>query len=549
MAEIQNKNIETSSWVDITSKLFEQLKSLLWEVFDPFEFDNGDLILSLDDEEKKQFSEALNAQPSLVKELLDNPPLTLEKIKKMIPESQKAESNTSKPENNKNVPNPNQLNDNLSTSAKVDSVTNVNSDSVTGLRNQSLERITFIKDVLKQELDLENNPNYQEYKQQAEKQLIASNPWINKDPNYQNYLDTWVLVQHQNEFLAWRPDLKASFDELTKISSTVEAFRNIRIDNYIDRNFSNTALERDKDKIKAWFLSDGSDLEIDWKEFKLWDQVQIYDESWAPKRFIERYWWRMASDARFETKYPFQFERDSIIKEHTKAKIDYRQTTDKLVWLKTDIEKLDRQISSLNPKDEGSKMQIETLQAEKKKLVEDFDKTKTKWLNQEQLIKALEWRAIDLESKEQQRVWNYRDQLNDSDEKTRWTLEFLNNIWITNISQQDFETMMSVVNSKYLTKSWFSKPFSSDNLLEKPSWDEFRYQRELISFLNKLLWLEWADAINPENVWKYVNGSDKSFTDNDFSQKVRDTLYTWWIFNTSLLETRFWWWNNEEAKK
>ena len=63
------------------------------------------------------------------------------------------------------------------------------------------------------------------------------------------------------------------------------------------------------------------------------------------------------------------------------------------------------------------------------------------------------------------------------------------------------------------------------------------------------MWLEWADAINPENVWKYVNGSDKSFTDNDFSQKVRDTLYTWWIFNTSLLETRFWWWNNEEAKK
>lgn len=516
MAETQNTNLETLSWnTNYDEQIASKLEEILWARFTILENDwSLENISSLDEETKKTLLNILQSKPEAWYELLDNKPIDEEKVKRIIGV-------------------------NLIEKTKIeDNIKQANRESS---QEEFSENFLNLSKELSEAVNLKNNPNYQKYQEQAQEELLRSTPWLQENPNFQSYIDTYILLQHQNEFLAWRPDLKDKFAELTKWASTVEAFRNIKIEKYVERNFSYTpTLKRDVDKLKAWFISNWEQLQVNWRKFRIWDQVQVLDKSWEVKRRIESNWYSLSSDLPFEGFTKIDFEKFKIEQEREKALWDYKTTYDKAWMLKLDILKIDKEISKLDLSSENSQLQLETSQAERQKLIEDFEKETTKLLNLEQVIKNLDSELDRLDTTKVEQKTNYRERLNENDNKIRQVLDFLNTIWITNVSQQDLELILSIVNSKYLSKSWFSKPFSLNNLLEKPAWDEFRYQRELISFFNKLLWLEWSDAINPENVWKYVNGSDKSFTDNEFSQKVRDTLYTWWILNTSLLETRFW---------
>lgn len=534
MAETQNTNIEKTPWnLNYDEQITSKLKEILWSNFSILEdeFDSLDTISSLDDEKKKILLNILQSKPEVWFEIFDNRPINEAKILRII-EINHIEENTIEDKT-------------AQTETEIKQIGGTeNKDRVK--KEQEAELFKKTED-LKKELNLQENPNYEKYQKQAQEELLKSTPWLQKDPNFQSYVDTYILLQHQNEFLAWRPELKDKFSELTKWASTMEAFRNIKIEKYVERNFWDTpTLKRDVDKIKAWFISNWEQLQINGREFRLWDQVQVLDKSWEVKRRIESNWYSLSSDLPFEGFTKIDFEKFKIEQEREKALWDYKTTYDKAWMLKSDILKIDKEIGRLDSSSENSQLELETLQAERQQLVDQFEKETTKLLNLEQVIKGLDNEVERLERTKVEQKSSYRERLNENDEKIRQVLEFLNTIWITNIPQQDLETILSIVNSKYLSKSWFSKPFSLNNLFEKPAWDEFRYHKEFITFFNKLLWLEWAEALKVENVWKYVNGSDKSFTDNNFSQKVRDTLYTWWILNTSLLETRFWEWSDKK---
>jgi hypothetical protein len=54
----------------------------------------------------------------------------------------------------------------------------------------------------KKEFKLDQNPNYQKYQNEAKQKLLASNPNLEKDKNFSDYVDSYILLQHQKEFLA-----------------------------------------------------------------------------------------------------------------------------------------------------------------------------------------------------------------------------------------------------------------------------------------------------------------------------------------------------------
>lgn len=533
------ETIETSSWKDTNSKIQERLKQVLKDDFEIFiEEQWMDVINSLDENGKELMLNILTNYPESWNELLDNLPLSNDKVLKFLKIY------------NKDI----QINKIEATKTDIKKEIEQRKIKLDNeayyIRNEKqITKEEFFKQAqkLKQQLNLESNPEkYKEYQTKAQKELLSWNPWLEKDPNFQNYVDAYILIQNQNEFLSQRPDLKSSFEKLSKDASTFEFYRNIKIQEYVDTNLNKLPiLERDVEKAKASFVSNWEELKVSWNELRLWDQVQVFDKvTWTPQRFIEAEWWRISSEVPLETKYKYEFEKGKIKTEYDKAVKDYNTTNDWVAWVIKDIWEIEQKLKALNSWENTYDVALQraTLEEEKVNAIKQYNLLIQQRNTQEQQIKALEQNWIKIEQDEQRRIWDFQTNLSQNDERVRKSLQFFNNIWLTALNQWDFEYLMRQININP-AKFWFSWEFNYDKLGNKEWWqDAYKTERQLISFWNKLLWnKEWTDSyINPDFVWDYVEWNKKDFSNQAIKAKFKRELYSSSWFRKDIFQDRFW---------
>lgn len=511
------ERIENASWIDINAKIQEKLKQILKGDFEIFEPSDLSIIDSLEKKDKDLLLDMLIKSPESSMELVDNLPLLKDKLLKIL-----------------------QINWIETEQGGIESKQD-------GTESERIEK--FLKDAqkLKQQLNLESNPEkYKEYQTKAQKELLSWNPGLEKDPNFQNYVDAYILIQNQNEFLSQRPDLKSSFEKLSKDASTFEFYRNIKIQEYVDTNLNKLPiLERDVEKAKASFVSNWEELKVSWNELRLWDQVQVFDKvTWTPQRFIEAEWWRISSEVPLETKYKYEFEKGKIKTEYDKAVKDYNTTNDWVAWVIKDIWEIEQKLKALNSWENTYDVALQraTLEEEKVNAIKQYNLLIQQRNTQEQQIKALEQNWIKIEQDEQRRIWDFQTNLSQNDERVRKSLQFFNNIWLTALNQWDFEYLMRQININP-AKFWFSWEFNYDKLGNKEWWqDAYKTERQLISFWNKLLWnKEWTDSyINPDFVWDYVEWNKKDFSNQAIKAKFKRELYSSSWFRKDIFQDRFW---------
>ncbi len=533
-----SEKIESAKWIDLNTKIQDKLKQLLKDDFEVVSQDDLSVLNSLDNKDKELLITLLNEKPEISKEILDNLPLDTLGLLKIIETLNKNKAILSKKENLSNLPITGNQEDKLRRVYKENSI--VKDEEKQTINNEDKAKQEIFEETrrFKKEFKLDQNPNYQKYQNEAKQKLLASNPNLEKDKNFSDYVDSYILLQHQKEFLAWRPDLQASFETFAKNTSRLEIFKNIRIDEYIDRNLKDWTLKREKEQIKASLIPNWEDLQISWNEFRSWDQVSILDKDSWPRKFITNYWYKIDTSQELETPYKYQYDKDQIITNYNSKLKAYDSNQNTLKQLTQDIKDKEQEESSL---DENAWFRRDIFKAELETFLKDFNKLTQDSKTQEQQIKELEKQAKELQSKEDRRIWDYRDNQEEKDEKAREILEFLHNIWFTNISQSDFEKIATTINSSPW-KYGFSRNVNLNDFFEIRPWENpQRPYVEFINFFNKLLGLEWKDQINVWKVSDFVNWNDKWLTWSSFESKVKNTLYSEWSFRFTLIDERFSW--------
>lgn len=440
------------------------------------------------------------------------------------------------------------------------------------------------------QMDLSKFPNYGTWQQEARQQLLQSNPQLSLPENQErltNLSESLVLLNHEAEFTRTYPNLKSEFSQLKWITWKLPEFKSIQIDYvYSDKP---DVLVQEVQMAKRNLPNDGNPIKFEWTNIlstwpdgkqtvvdiknpnqievkSLWYSIWVLTSSSVEdllrlskinkiSQEISGLWkdyeQRKEAFSNLPDNREFSDFQISNLLQNSSLTPDIKTNLSRLQDLNTDLSLNKEQLETLKTQNQPHSTQEyieETIKWIESQIAETIKQLETSfarfWQDTEKLGKTIEdktWEYNDLVRSYDAESWNSKLNMEAKIERAKWVLEFLENIWIAwVIPQWDLETILWIVNSKYPAASWFSKPFTLETLLEHPAWDELKYHRELIIFFNEFLWLEWSNALKPENAEKYLRWTDKSFTSTEFKQRALDTLYTWWTLNISLIEKRFW---------
>lgn len=243
-----------------------------------------------------------------------------------------------------------------------------------------------------------------------------------------------------------------------------------------------------------------------------------------------------------ELRVKYQTERLEILEDiQTNEKL--KKIVEHKINLKENLEKLKTQISWIIWEDRLIFSQITLIEKELKKIDEKL-KSAVPGYNPEQdenlktflstKIKEAEINLITIKEKfdtdMQELLWKWKDEIIARDNKKRETITFLDNLWITNINQNDLQKIINNININPLAFG-FSKKIDLRNLFEWTESEKNKIKKELFNLFSKIyekMWIpiKWPDYESNYRIVKEKHGND---TEN-FNQKFKDLLYLWWGF-------------------
>ena len=245
-----------------------------------------------------------------------------------------------------------------------------------------------------------------------------------------------------------------------------------------------------------------------------------------PKTFIAKYGYRIetkAMDQRsLDIRAAFTEEKIKIatkIENNSNQILHYNKL---LEW--KDWNKLQTEIDALEKKENKSiedETKLYELKQEQKNLVEIQEK-----INKFQTeINALE---RDLEQTEKEFLKYYWENYskNNTEQEAKNTLDFLHNLWLTNISQTDLQKIINEINRNQNTFN-LSKKINLTEWFSIDFWDKNQLKREFLEVFKNIYKKMWIEI----NIDSLIAGKSNPEIENQslFKQKLENAWITrWW---------------------
>lgn len=479
------------------NKTETELKNQLSQKLTPEElelFNAKDILSSLDDDTKEALLNAIKTIPWFSKEIIANI-------------------------DNFTIWNPKDIIESLVNKQKETQTQQ--KETIFSIDAKKIENIRTLTDKLVTELDITNHPDYKIWRGQAESELGKNEDFQKlSDGEKTSYINTYILIQNRSTFEFSRPDLKADFDKLDWLTQTDIILWIIKIP---DDKFKNNPqiLKRDLNFAKYSIIWNW-DLTIKWNKIKVsnsqtWEtQIIVLNENKPPKKFIEKYWYKIETTRDFPTEYAYQEQRDELKKQalqsysklsdKTKTKIkDFSEkwVNETISDVSNNINSKSAELKSLEEKLKNSSIEEQT------KLYEQINELKKEIETLQKDLKVLEElqkvqiQAQEIEQQEQQRIPNFREWQQQADDKARDTLDFLNILWLTNISQDDLQQIINRINNPNPNTYWFNKKVSLEEWFSWDTTDINKWKRQLINAFMKIYEKMWI-KLNPDEIltWK-----------------------------------------------
>lgn len=130
----------------------------------------------------------------------------------------------------------------------------------------------------------------------------------------------------------------------------------------------------------------------------------------------------------------------------------------------------------------------------------------------------------------------WKDEIEARDQNVRDTISFLDDLWITNINQNDLQKIINRININPQTYG-FSKPIDLKKWFEGEVNNVHKQKHELLKLFSKIyqkMWIDisWTDFITEYKKIKAERWNQKEKFDINF----KELLFTWWTFQ---IETFF----------
>lgn len=459
------------------------------------------------------------------------------------------------------------------------------SDISEQIKKNEIQAVLDRQDELTKEMNLPNLNWYQELKSEAEKQILSQNPELKNNPEeLQKYTNTFILTYNQEELFAQNPWLQEKFwTQLetfktqvidSKLFSWIELSRKYTT---ISEAFSNKpgVLKSEIAQAQELLRADGAKLKIEWNQIISWipgknneTQIITIDENGVQKS-ISKYGYKInvpsmvlfdenakreigtLKETITQNNNTLQQSNDIFSKlpktpEFTKNDILNLQTNTHLPRelalnlskyddIQTALEKSKKekwQLESQNQDTNYVDMMIELSQnqlAETQKLIEqEFKKLYETTQNLGKQNQVLNTRLQNLLQTDFQNGFSNKEHQQQADNKARETLDFLNNLWITHINQDELQQIIDRINI-HPQVYWLSKPFDLSDWLSGSPTDALKQKKEFFNLFTKIYEKAWFIPPVNESIIHGFSKDERLKNDTIFKQRLEDAgLTKWW---------------------
>ena len=413
------------------------------------------------------------------------------------------------------------------------------------LRLENNKKLFEQTKLLADKLNLTQNPKYNSWQQEAKQKILSQKPELAKNPTDLNSLvNSYILISHQNELAAWDENLKREISLLKSLvikSSYEDVFKWIAIDEaFKDKPWITNF---DTQKAKASLIPDWNDVKIEWNKIESFSwkteeakQIIELDEQNSPKKFIEKNGYRLETTQDFlsDTDYEIQKEKFNKDYETQKANNDELKTfftdfpNDYLTqnWISTLTTKLNtsqnldksgelrdllkdfnqnsQELQSLKQDDPLAEYKRETIIDSQKSLKGLIDQ-KLKAISEQYFATNKSLSKIDselksLEKTEKSRVTNFRELQSQKDLEAEKTIDFLNNLWLTNIPQADLEYIFKQLN---ITQN-LDPQLDINNWLAWTIWNPKQTKEYIYNTFSKIYSKLWYTNLDMQKIMNWI---------------------------------------------
>ncbi len=436
------------------------------------------------------------------------------------------------------------------------------------------ENFNKITDELSKAVDL-SNPKYDKLKQSAESELLKSNPNLKAevwDKQYESYVNALALMMWKETFIKDNPALQSQFKNLENEARTNPVFKEIQINNYFKENPEYT--RQTKDTVKALTLQNSKKLDIiysnSWANFiqenDKWQKETIQiSKNWWIEKSISANWFSIKSEILFKPNYSLEAKKITLENKQETLSSNISNPDLKKLNLKSNknIESFITQLENDKQNISGNleNMSNEKISQEETELKKELDELKNKSDNDsikreieiyERLdeLQNIPKQKSDLENNSKniendikilqelslintelsQITWeintektNYQQLQENSEIDIKNRLEFLDNIWITNLNKDKFTNILKNTQIEPLKFIDFDKPWFG---LEKTTLNKIEQQKIIIQVLNQSISWDKTKPIDYQN----EKAQNWIITD-DLRKEIILNLKTieWWI--------------------
>jgi hypothetical protein len=141
----------------------------------------------------------------------------------------------------------------------------------------------------------------------------------------------------------------------------------------------------------------------------------------------------------------------------------------------------------------------------------------------------------------QELLKSWQDEIKARDQKIRETMIFLDNLWITNINQNDLQKIINIININISAFPPLSKKIDLKEWFKNEWLEKNKFKREFIELFSKLYKEIWI-KVNPDRVinWSWyalLDSENNPIESVKMKQKLKDAWITkWWSLN--IIKTR-----------
>lgn len=431
-------------------------------------------------------------------------------------------------------------------------------------KNENFIKAIEVINNLVSKLNLTQNPKYNSWQEEAKQKILSQKPELAKNPTDLNSLvNSYILISHQNELAAWDESIKKEISWLNSLinkSDYEDVFKWIAIDEaFKDKPWITNF---DTQKAKASLIPDWNDVKIEWNKIESFSwkteeakQIIELDKANSPKKFIEKNGYRLETTQYFlsDTDYEIQKEKFNKDYETQKAnndelkifftdfpndyltqnwistlttKLNTSQNLDKSGELRDLLKEFNQnsqELQSLKQDDPLAEYKRETIIDSQKSLKGLIDQ-KLKAISEQYFATNKSLSKIDselksLEKKENSRITNFRELQSQKDLEAEKTIDFLNNLWLTNIPQADLEYIFKQLN---ITQN-LDPQLDINNWLAWTIWNPKQTKEYIFNTFSKIYTKLWYTNLDKQ---KIMDWQDATLKNPDFKAKMKEAFKT-----------------------